>query len=184
MNQAVAPYILAVVVLVPLPVRADPESAACTTRVEYHTGFGLWGFGAVTPDDDLDGLAWDLGVHVAPGCTPWIVGARFTGFGQLEIDILDSDDGDQHSLGLIELAPTTGVALRGDRLSLIATAGPALTHVRPCRDTSTTTIGLAADVAVTVRLTDRVGIGAQWSTNINPERSGSAFMLRLEHVSP
>lgn len=157
------------------------EKKRCNIRYEWRGGVGAWGFGAGWPDDDVEGLSYDLGLHVAPSCGRWIIGGRAAAHVKLQLNLFGTKD-DRPTEGLLELAPTTGIALRGDGIALIATAGPAVTRIRPTRSEQTTTLGLAADVAISIPVTSTIGVGAQLSTNINTSRSLSSIVLRFERV--
>lgn len=162
------------------PARADAQRE-CRHRIEYSAGAGMWGFRSGPGDNDLEGFGFELSVLTAPRCGAWMVGGRGSANGELQLNLFGTQE-KQQPLGLFELGPTTGVALRGNRAGLTALIGPALTLVRPNRQDAVLTVGASASLSLSVRLSNKIWAGPQVSTNINATRSATAFYFRLEGV--
>jgi hypothetical protein len=160
--------------LVPNAVPAAPAPTAAEGSWLVAVNTGGW---FATFDQDAGGVG--VQAAVAKAVQPHLlVGGRITGLTAIDL----SDPPKQNVPTLFDVGPIIGTGASWSRLSLSASAGPLLTHVKQDADgwKSSWTVGLGLDAGVTIRTVSCIGIGVHVAENLNRERSATAVALRLE----
>lgn len=173
-SEGLALFVLLLVVIAPACVHGQPAPVGAENSWLVGVSTGGW---FETFDQNAGGIGVQAAVAKAVR-SHMLVGGRVTGLTEIDIN----NPPKQNVASLFDVGPVIGTGASWSRLSVSASGGPLLTHVKYADGAwkSSWTVGLGMDAGVTVRAFGFVGVGVHVLENFNPKQSATGVALRIE----